>query len=304
MERPEVFILLFIVYENIITLEGASKGPTSNYCNIRCKESPNAKHEVCARSYKCNSQKNCTEIEADDKFRKAVLSAHNDARNRIADGTLKSGRFPNSGAKNMHVLSYDLELEYITSCAINTCKTLQYNACYDSERFTVGINFDIVYTKDMSFLWSSAIENFKNQIGNVRSSRYIEEYEFDEDGFRESFIRLAWAETKYIGCSAVMDKSGKTGGIFACSYAPANYRKGSSVYSLAKSSNEIASECKDGKNKKYHALCGQIESTPSDLMWKYYQRKKSSAATGHRMGFCILILMAIVNMNHFLIHVS
>ncbi|KAK9892776.1 hypothetical protein WA026_021967 [Henosepilachna vigintioctopunctata] len=167
-ENISKFLLIFQYF----SFRAVAYGPSINYCLLRCPEVINVEHTVCKRLHRCGPVRGCTEILANENFRSHILHQHNEIRNCIANGS-DTGTYRNTGAKNMHVLSYDMELEYIAACSINTCSK-QIDLCNDSERFKVSANRawgkrDNWTEKAVSFFYSR-IKFIKdsNQIQSIR----------------------------------------------------------------------------------------------------------------------------------------
>ncbi|KAK9886183.1 hypothetical protein WA026_015695 [Henosepilachna vigintioctopunctata] len=243
-------------------------GPITDYCFLTCHYSYFTTHIVCNRLHSCPKPKKCEMYEANKQWREIMLHILNDARNGAANGS-KKFNFGNTGAKNMYALSYDIELEYIITCVLNDCNPGPWDGCLQTIRFTpygFGIIWYALCEFDMT-LWRSITKFPDGEIISFNS-------ETDEgirnplkygDKFHHFKVLYAW-NAKYVGCTAVKRQKEKETQI-SCLIGPGIDKKGDIIYKVAKHPNEIASECEEGRNRKYPALCGNIDEVSAEEMW-------------------------------------
>ncbi|KAK9880542.1 hypothetical protein WA026_011779 [Henosepilachna vigintioctopunctata] len=265
--KIRTFRFLLIIWHYIISVR--AEGPSADYCFLQCKDRVDSIHKVCKRLHRCNVNTNkCKEYNIDENFRKKILDLHNKARNELANGDVR-GSYGNTGAKNMNALSYDLELEYFSSCVANDCKTLnKLDGCLNSQRFPAHASSAMIYNaKFGDSFWNDAMNDIKSSMNYIGSVNYIHGFNYEAASDDLSFYNLYWADAKYVGCTAILYKSSDKTGILQCTYAPVEYKEGSPVYKMATSTSEIASECREGKNKDYSSLCGVVQPIPKGKMW-------------------------------------
>ncbi|KAK9892774.1 hypothetical protein WA026_021965 [Henosepilachna vigintioctopunctata] len=284
-------ILKFLFVVEYLTIPVLTNGPRTDYCFVECQRERNLTHTVCKRLHECGPIKGCIAIESDENFRSHILHQHNEIRNSIANGSEK-GPYGNTGAKNMFALSYDIELEYIAACSVNLCAGPHDDWCNDSERFPVGKNQ--VLGKNVN--WTvRAVPEFYKRIVYFTDADEINEYKPVRPDLRyiESFLRLVWAETRFVGCARSRRDTEDGESMLACLYGPAFYIKGRPVYKMAKMPFEIASECETGRNKEYSALCGNINTVPKDISWVNEPLSSVESVYGKyslQLCFCLFLL--------------
>ncbi|KAK9891669.1 hypothetical protein WA026_015636 [Henosepilachna vigintioctopunctata] len=266
---------------NIIVFVIAA-GPKVDYCFVQCTNSYANVHLVCQRLHSCPKPKQCVEYQAKKSWRQHMLNLLNDVRNAAANGSAKLG-FENTGAKNMNALSYDMELEYIVTCYINQCNVAFMLGCLDSVRFPAydifagsrGLEFD-------NNLWNSLIWNSETTKYSFRQSHGAVVYEIRNNVWNTLYF---W-EVQYVGCAAAK-KNGITW--IQCLFGPMHYKVGGEVYKVAKHPGEIASQCEDGRNKRYPALCGKIDDVPSGEMWTHLKITPSSSNNICKINMILVI---------------
>ncbi|KAK9891668.1 hypothetical protein WA026_015635 [Henosepilachna vigintioctopunctata] len=256
-------------------------GPKVDYCFVQCTNSYANVHLVCQRLHSCPKPKQCVEYQAKKSWRQHMLNLLNDVRNAAANGSTKLG-FGNTGAKNMHALTYDMELEYIGTCYLNQCGPSRLG-CLDSVRFpaytmsagTRGLEFD-------NNLWNSLIWNSGTLKYSFRKKNNAVLYE------NKNYVwnTLYFWEAQYVGCAAAK-KKGITW--ILCLFGPMHYKVGGEVFKVAKHSGEIASQCEDGRNKKYPALCGKIGDVPAGEMWTHLKITASSSNNVCKINMILII---------------
>ncbi|KAL3287024.1 hypothetical protein HHI36_001510 [Cryptolaemus montrouzieri] len=265
------YTLLFFNY--LVLLFHFCSSDLSDFCKIDCAAGGTSFiHTVCKRKYECGVESDCQEIQSNYEFREYILRSHNELRNLVANGSniKKYNHFKNTGAKNMNALNYDLELEYIARCWVNTCVRSDHDECRDVDRFYVGQNIywgqrsDIIRT-----MTQTSVTAWFDEIKFITDEDWIRKYPgksgdnpFPIDGNKRGHVtQLMWADTKYLGCSRVRFKKNDRQGTLICNYGPSGNMIGLPIYKLAENEHDIASEC-EVKNEDFPALCGEIEPVP------------------------------------------
>lgn len=118
-------ILLFILFIPAIKV--------NKYCSSRCGNL----HLLCLRQ-PCDKGAACGSkfkiLPLNDEEKLLLLDVHNDIRNKMAGGGATSLQI---NASDMHVLSYDKELEFFAQCSANSCyPTVYESVCRSCKRFS------------------------------------------------------------------------------------------------------------------------------------------------------------------------
>ncbi|KAK9892783.1 hypothetical protein WA026_021974 [Henosepilachna vigintioctopunctata] len=259
-----------------------ASGPTTDYCFLDCPHSVYDIHVVCSRLHSCPKPKKCVMHEANKQWREIMLNIVNDARNGAANGS-KRFTFENTGAKKMYALSYDMELEYIITCEINDCDKPSPDGCYQTIRFT-PFRFGILWKPQQKFdmdLWRSVIilPEDEEMRYNARTDEGVKQKYKNRNLYHLFNVLYSW-NAKYVGCGAV-NLPGET--YLVCLIGPVINNIDDVIYKVAKHRNEIASECEEGRNRKYPALCGNIDEVPAEEMWS----NRNITFNSSRNIFCV-----------------
>lgn len=163
----------------------------------------------------------------------------------------------------MHALSYDLELEYVAKCWINTCVTGDHDQCRDISRFSVGQNIYWAQKPDIEQAMSQESITLWFEEGKFMSDlEWIKKFPgiqgFPNDNIpRAHFTQVVWAETKLVGCARIRFKADNTQGTLICNYGPAGNVVGEPIYQVAENPADIGSACAI-RNKEWKGLCGEV----------------------------------------------
>ncbi|KAK9892360.1 hypothetical protein WA026_019813 [Henosepilachna vigintioctopunctata] len=268
-------------------------GPKTDYCFINCLGPYNV-HLICQIFHRCpKPKKNCVQYQADQSWRRTVLDVINDARNAAANGS-NQFEIGSTGSKNMNAVSYDMELEFLISCTSTTCVIPDdLEGCMDSTRFPVwwtGFSYKPKKSFGLDF-WKSIIYAAEFHHGGIEYNAQRDEGVKYAPKFHHWSTIYFW-RAKYVGCTAIL---GPNWSHMLCAFGPVYMKTGDIVYKVAKSRNEIASECEEGRNTRYPALCGNIDEVPTGEMWTHFNiTTNSSQNRVFPYDSCNIILVLII----------
>ncbi|KAK9892340.1 hypothetical protein WA026_019794 [Henosepilachna vigintioctopunctata] len=261
----------------------------ADYCFIKCANNLSDIHVICKRLHSCTVPKHCKEYEANKNWRQLMLNIVNDARNGVANGS-KKFNYDNTGAKNMHALSYDMELEYLITCYLNQCRRPRLGGCLDSVKFPA--HHGTVEFRGADFgqaLWNRVIESFDDYTISHTTSNVVLYHHF-----YHNWCSLYFWEARLVGCASIIVEGFAA---VSCTFGPVHISVPGDVpvYRIAKYPGEIASECEEGRNKKYPALCGNIDEVPAGKMWSRLNITNTSSKNEFRSNIfnIIMILMGV-----------
>lgn len=133
-----------------------------DYCTLNCGSQ---KHTVCLRQdvlcdldYKCPTNAKYGMLQAE---RRLMLDEHNKKRAWVANGNETRGGM--RAASNMRAVSYNMELEFIAQCWVNSCQ-YRHDKCRRTSNFKViGQNLYFKQSKDTgTFDLKAAIDGKKS----------------------------------------------------------------------------------------------------------------------------------------------
>ncbi|KAK4887811.1 hypothetical protein RN001_004082 [Aquatica leii] len=240
------------------------------YCELSCDAGNGRLHQhtVCQRAnYKCLPDASCGPdfkiVKLTDAQRQLILNVHNKFRCKVALGKETRGKQP--AAKNMRIMSYDRELEFIAQCWANACNgaSLIHDACRRTRKHEhVGQN--------LGYISSSA-----NNINVTEATLQLIDYWYDEvaifnnqwvldtrdRGFKVGhYTQMVWADTHRLGCAAIQYTTKQFDGnkwyefLLVCNYAPGGNYIGMPVYKPGPS----GSACPDKLKQNICGLCGRF----------------------------------------------
>lgn len=227
------------------------------YCNITCG---NMKH-ACCKFQKSQPGPRCKPPyeyhPMSDEDRELVLMMHNSIRNNIASGT---DPFLPQPSSNMHVLTYDLELEFLASCWVTQCRKKQYG-CLDSKKGQTAHH--VWQDKERKApgstgkkLLTYSLYNFYKQLELINMETVKS---FKSDNLPSPLLLLSqviWANTQYVGCARVTfgsDQRRYRAVNVVCVYYPKGNVDLQPIYKTGKP----CSDCPEGTHchNNYTSLC-------------------------------------------------
>lgn len=226
----------------------------TDYCSLSCNVIENT---VCERKTCSINKSTCkgTSLPLKREDRYLILTEHNKFRNLTAFGKGQIAITPPIG--NMHILSYDIELEFSAQCWANACendhdkcrRTPHYDSVGQNLFFSkeVGQNPTKSFLKKAIFMWFSE----GNQLTQY-STEYQKNYE------TSNYTQLIWPGTKTVGCGRTVHGDLT---VLVCNYAPAGNVEGESLFSL----NDPCSGCSKECNFHYTGLCGRSVAYEDDF---------------------------------------
>ncbi|CAH0556088.1 unnamed protein product [Brassicogethes aeneus] len=237
------------------------------YCNeLYCDEEKNT---VCLRKYdQCEPRQNCENLPMSAETREEVRTQHNEFRNKFAGG--KDDEMTNT-TSNMMVINYDMELEEVVRCHINTC-IWGHDKCRRTEKFErPGQN---LYQKtggdnDLKVVIKSAVKRWYQEIKYMTPNQYDSFYPPKTASTKQQighFTQLVWAKTEFVGCAASKSSDGSEL-YFGCNYGPGGNVLDTSILKWG----PPCSVCKNGLkcNEKYESLCGVLLAIPDSAKLDY-----------------------------------
>nr|XP_008192491.2 PREDICTED: CRISP/Allergen/PR-1 [Tribolium castaneum] len=274
------------------------------YCDKYCLTP--SKKKVVHTSCNCAAGEGREEIEMNKypEFRRIVLEEHNKLRNKIASGL--DTRNGASSAANMMALSYDLELEYMTRCYLRS----RFNGYHDTCRLLSNgrnagqniagqnlKNYSMKLVKKFINDWYEEIKYLQPDV--IDSFRLLEENEkTDEDSEIAHFTALVWAESNKVGCARLYTKDPRKlkymydesfRQTLLCNYGitilEGSIAEVNAITRPVYQRGKPCSQCPENFkcNTKYPALCGEIESVPTDPPYDF-DAKKVPKKGGKRRG--------------------
>ncbi|XP_044731398.1 venom allergen 3-like [Chrysoperla carnea] len=232
----------FVVTCTLVTLWFAVAN--SDYACDACHNISCLKNSQCSPGPKCNNYRN---IPLSGNQKNQLLNKHNELRNRVAKGN-QNGQ---PSASNMYELVWDDELANIAQCYANKCVFEHFRCELPKSRGGFGQNiygsFSSNYPNKLNY--DAAVQSWYNEV-SVFPSNNVDKYKFN--GSYGHYSQVVWAESKRIGCGAVLFKEGDwwKHQIY-CNYGPPGNYIGSSVYHRG----SPATSCSKGRSNKYDGLC-------------------------------------------------
>ncbi|KAF5284730.1 hypothetical protein FQR65_LT13432 [Abscondita terminalis] len=250
------------------------------YCDLPCDAGNGKlyKHTVCERGdNKCRPGPSCGPdfkiVKLSDNQRQLILNIHNAYRCKVAMGKETRGKQP--PAKNMRVLTYDRELEFISQCWANACngQSLIHDACRRTRKFEhVGQNLGYINSSanninitqailELMGYWYDEVAIFNNQWVTDTRDRGVKV---------GHYTQMVWADTHKLGCAAVHYTTNQPDGskwyelLFVCNYAPGGNYIGMPVYKPGPS----GSGCSEKLKQNVCGLCGRFMNVTQH---EYYQ---------------------------------
>ncbi|KAB0799987.1 hypothetical protein PPYR_07867 [Photinus pyralis] len=241
------------------------------YCELGCDfgDGVPLTHTVCQRGInKCGPATACGPnfkvIRLTDQQRQMILNMHNALRCRVTLGSEMRGKQP--PAKNMRVMTYDRELEFIAQCWANACEgtALKHDKCRRTRKHehngqnlgyinssVNNINFTLAMQQLITH-WYDEVALFNNQ--------WV--YDTRDRGVKVGhYTQMVWADTHKIGCAAVYYTVNKPDGskwhefLFVCNYGPGGNYLGEAVYKPG----SPGSACPDKLNSNNSCgMCGKF----------------------------------------------
>ncbi|CAH0558154.1 unnamed protein product [Brassicogethes aeneus] len=247
-------LILIIIFFNY----SATSLDYKMYCDeLFCKDKK-SNHTVCLRKdVQCRPIENCKTLPMTRELRQVVVDQHNEMRNRFASGKDVYHNQPNA-ASNLMVINYDLELEEVVKCHLNTC-TFDHDVCRKTKKFsTVGQNTFKGNGLFNPYKINKAMMAWYSEIKNVEPERYIK-YTLAKPNAPETghFTQLVWSKSEFIGCTASTDG---TILYFGCNYGPAGNVDGVRTVKWGTPCSECPNKLKC--NSKYKSLCGDLLAIP------------------------------------------
>lgn len=168
----------------------------------------------------------------------------------------KDDKWKDIKASNMIAMSYDLQLEYLARCWVNTCQG-GHDPCRITQNHpSIGQNSHWTSANEINI--TRAVEAFYNEKEHMNDAQFDHfSGKGENDGVIGHFTQVVWAKTVLVGCAAA---KGKKGSYLICNYAPAGNWKDEPLFTRG----DPCSACPDGKscNDKYESLCGPIMAVP------------------------------------------
>ncbi|KAK5644233.1 hypothetical protein RI129_008078 [Pyrocoelia pectoralis] len=215
------------------------------YCALGCDFGDGVlNHTVCERGVnKCGPAPICGSnfkvVKLTDKLRQMILNFHNALRCRVALGKETRGKQP--PAKNMRVMTYDKELEFIAQCWANACDgtSLKHDKCRRTKKHEHnGQNLGYINSSanniNITLAMQQLIMHWYNEVA-LYNSEWI--YDTQDRGVKVGhYTQMVWADTHKIGCGAVHYTVNKSDGskwyefLFVCNYGPGGNYLGEPVY--------------------------------------------------------------------------
>ncbi|KAJ3653782.1 hypothetical protein Zmor_013016 [Zophobas morio] len=245
-----------------------------DYCTLNCDEDV---HSAC----KCAITPPREEMRYIPfvEFRTKVLAEHNKWRDYIASG--KETR-PNEGwspaAGNMMVMSYDLELEYITRCRgvtsyRHSAKDLTgHDKCrVRIGHLSVGQNLYGTSRNDTNKIITRGIQNWYDEVALIKNEKYVDKY-IGQHGTGH-LTQLVWWSANRLGCSMVYSPESLASWkhTLICNYASfvtprlAGNVLEQPVYQRTETPcDSCPNATKCGDTPEYPSLCGKQEPIPTD----------------------------------------
>lgn len=248
IKRTILYLLLLL---NCI---GAFGIDLAQYCNTPlCKKQRT--HVACGNNLKINSSCAATSemINLSPIIKQIIINKHNDYRNKLALGGVP--HFPS--ATRMATMQWNDELEFMASLNVKTC-TGTHDVCRNTPAFKhSGQNI----ARRTTFNDTISPENIEYNIYHGIDRWFREHLICERDrtvifnsGKKKCghFTVMIADRNTHLGCAMMHMKKDKT--VFTCNYAWTNIRDGK-LYSTGR----VGSQCKSGKNPRFHGLCSVNE---------------------------------------------
>jgi len=181
--------------------------------------------------------------------KRALVSAHNQLRGKVASGSESRGRQP--PAADMMEMTWDDELATVAQRWADQC-----NFGHDSERrvsrFSVGQNVAIrkhsnrqpkgEENRKMVQAWYDEVDQFsRNGVGSFRF-----------DSSTGHYTAVVWANTHKVGCGVTVFQDGRFISTYlVCNYGPAGNVRGEPIYTQGRA----CSACPSGTSCTSQGLC-------------------------------------------------
>jgi len=242
------------------------------YCDLFCDYGENVTypHTACARGEnKCGPDPRCGSefkvVKLTDEQRQMVLNMHNALRCRVGLGKETRGRQP--PAKNMRVMTYDRELEFIAQCWANACNgaALIHDDCRRTRKFEhVGQNLGFVNSSADNINFTVAMQQLTRywyeEVTIFNNEWVLDTRDRGHDIKVGHYTQMMWADSYRLGCAAshytvrLPDGTKSYEFLFVCNYGPGGNYIGQPVYKPG----EPGTGCPE--KLKHHNKCGMCGS--------------------------------------------
>lgn len=233
-----------------------------NYCELNCGNQLNT---ACMRLHRCGVCGNCptgtVELKITQKEREAIIYHHNYWRNYVASCKANNNPVLKQTSSNMHVLSYDYDLQFTARCWVTQCRQVtEGDVCRRTENFYMpGQN--VYYedgNSDLEDLISEAVEYWYNKTKHFWTG-IIANFDFSWSEDKVNYAsQLLWAKTTHVGCSAIKTPDDQ---VLVCNYGPGGNLVGDPIYLRGKPCSDCWNfNIKETCNSNFTSLCGEIHN--------------------------------------------
>ncbi|KAJ3650034.1 hypothetical protein Zmor_013012 [Zophobas morio] len=269
-----LFLVLSISHPTLAYEDKPNEYTKFDYCTLNCGENVHSACK-CARTPPREEMRHVPYME----FRTTVLNEHNKFRDYVASG--KETR-PKEGwtppAANMMIMSYDLEMEYITRC--RGVMTFRHNADdptgHDKCRVRMG-NLDVGQnlhgssSNGTETFINKGIKNWYEEVALIEAEDYVEHFPGAGHGIGH-YTQLIWWSADRMGCSMVYNPENKKSWRYTliCNYASTidpqiagNLKLGRIYKRTDNPCDSCPNATKCGDTPGYPSLCGKQAPIPT-----------------------------------------
>ncbi|XP_070492878.1 antigen 5 like allergen Cul n 1-like [Chironomus tepperi] len=255
---------VIIIISSIIATSLANKYCDPEICTFNNRTRP---HIGCEASGKLGPS--CTSdaenIELTDEHKKIILEEHNKLRNKIAGGELE-GFEP---AKKMLTMKWNDELAFLANLNALNCD-FEHDQCRNTETFKyVGQNLAIsASTADYPETEKAIRESINDWYQEYENSTQsdINKYPDQKDRMIGHFTQIVNGLAGEIGCGATRYTDSSSGEDFKILKLSCDYSRTNLINQPIYEQGIKASDCKEGTNPNYPALCSETEEVDANFL--------------------------------------